>query len=251
MSFEFRIVTMFPEVFDGFLDTSLIGRARRNCVLNIECIDLRQYAHDKHRSLDDTPYGGGAGMVMRPGPVMDMLDENQNAHRVLMSPKGTPFNQETAARFSGTTPLLLFCGRYEGIDQRARELFHEEISLGDFVLNGGEVAAMAVVEAVSRLVPGVIGNRNSIVEESFSSGMLEYPQYTRPEIIREKAVPNVLLSGDHRRIAKWRRGQALYRTAVKRPDLFEKLSLSDEDNTLLAEAEEADVFNFKGDSSET
>ena len=251
MPFEFRIVTMFPEVFEGFLDTSLIGKARQRGLIDITLVDLRQFAHDRHRTLDDAPYGGGAGMVMRPGPVLEMLRSQPDAHRVLMSPKGAPFHHASAARLSGLSPLLLFCGRYEGMDQRAREWFHEELSLGDFILNGGEVAAMAVVEAVSRLVPGVIGNFDSTVEESFSTGILEYPQYTRPEVIGGKSVPKVLLCGDHGKVARWRRGQALYRTSVKRPDLFEKLTLSDDDLALLREAAEEDLFNFKGDSSET
>jgi tRNA (guanine37-N1)-methyltransferase len=245
MPFEFRIVTMFPEVFEGFLETSLVGKARRKGLIHIELINLRNFAHDKHRSLDDTPYGGGAGMVMRPGPIFEALESEPEGRRVLMSPKGRSFDQCTARRLAGQSPLLLFSGRYEGMDQRARESFHEEISLGDFILNGGEVAAMAVVEAVSRLVPGVIGNYHSTVEESFSSGLLEYPQYTRPEVIRGKAVPKVLLQGDHGKVAGWRRGQALYRTRVTRPDLFEKLVLSEEDKSLLKEAEEADIFNFK------
>ena len=249
MAFEFRIVTMFPEVFEGFLNTSLIGKARKSGLLQIDVIDLRSFAHDKHRSLDDTPYGGGAGMVMRPGPVLEMLDTEPAAHRVLMSPKGRPFNQATAKRLCDHSPLLLFCGRYEGMDQRAREAFHEELSLGDFILNGGEVGAMAVIEAVSRLVPGVLGNYDSTVEESFSSGMLEYPHYTRPEEIRGKRVPPILLSGDHGKVAKWRRGQSLYRTAVLRPDLFEKLELTDDDTPLLKDAEEIDLFNFKKEST--
>lgn len=245
MTFEFRIVTMFPELFDGFLSTSLIGKAIDKETIGIQLIDLREFARDKHHSLDDTPYGGGAGMVMRPGPVFEMLNAVGDAHRVLMSPKGKPFSQQEAAALSGKSPLLLFCGRYEGMDQRARESFHQEISLGDFVLNGGEVAAMAVVEAVSRLVPGVIGNFDSTVEESFSSGMLEYPQYTRPEIIEGQAVPKILLSGDHGKVAEWRRGQALYRTSVTRPDLFETLNLSGKDKTLLDAAEAEDIFHFK------
>ena len=245
MTFEFRIVTMFPELFDGFLTTSLIGKAIDKGTIDIQLIDLRKFAHDKHHSLDDTPYGGGAGMVMRPGPVFEMLEDSGDSHRVLMSPKGKPFTQQAASSLVEKSPILLFCGRYEGMDQRARELFHQEISLGDFVLNGGEVAAMAVVEAVSRLVPGVIGNFDSTVEESFSSGMLEYPQYTRPEVIEGKPVPKILLSGDHAKVAKWRRGQALYRTFVKRPDLFAKLNLSEEDKALLKAAEADDLFHFK------
>jgi tRNA (guanine37-N1)-methyltransferase len=251
MPFEFRIVTMFPELFEGFLGASLIGKAIEKAAIDIRLIDLRAFAHDKHRSLDDTPYGGGAGMVMRPGPIFEMLDREGDAHRVLMSPKGTRFSQQKAAELSQKSPVLLFCGRYEGMDQRAREAFSDELSIGDYILNGGEVAAMAVVEAVSRLIPGVIGNIDSTVEESFSAGLLEYPQYTRPEVIRDKAVPRILLSGDHGKIADWRRGQALYRTAVLRPDLFGRLSLSDHDQKLLDEARSSDLFHFREEASDT
>jgi tRNA (guanine37-N1)-methyltransferase len=248
MSFQFQIVTIFKELFDGFLETGLIGKARQNGILEIGIIDLRDFAHDKHRKLDDTPYGGGAGMVMLPGPVFEMLDTIPNTtHKILLSPKGRPFSQETAHRLASISPpLLLFCGRYEGLDQRAREAFDEEISLGDFILNGGEIAAMAIVEAVSRLVPGVLGNFDSTVEESFSKGILEYPQYTKPEVIRGKSVPKILLSGDHGKVAKWRRGQALYRTLLFRKDLFSTLDLSDEDQRLVEEAEREDIFHIKG-----
>ena len=247
MPFQFRIVTIFPEIFSGFLETGLIGKAGLSGILDIETIDLRDFAHDKHRKLDDTPYGGGAGMVMLPGPVLEMLDaQPADTHKILLSPKGRTLTQKTAQRLSERSPLLLFCGRYEGMDQRARESFDEEISIGDFILNGGETAAMAVVEAVSRLVPGVLGNFDSTVEESFSSGMLEYPQYTRPEVIRDKAVPKILLSGDHGKVDKWRRGQALLRTSLRRPDLFEKLTLSDEDLRLLEEAREEGIFTDEG-----
>ena len=236
MAFEFRIVTQFPELFQGFLDASLIGKAQKKGLIDLALIDLRDFTHDKHRSLDDTPYGGGAGMVMRPGPVLEMLDANSDAYRVLLSPKGTSFTQAMARDLLERTPLLLFCGRYEGVDQRARESFDVTVSIGDFILNGGEVAAMAVVEAVSRLVPGVVGNAESTVEESFSSGLLEYPQYTRPEVFRGQAVPAILLSGDHGKIARWRRGQALYRTLLLRPDLLERTDLTPEDKALLEAA---------------
>jgi tRNA (guanine37-N1)-methyltransferase len=187
--------------------------------------------------VDDEPYGGGAGMVMRPGPIFEMFDALPPCHRVLMTPQGAPFNQAKARRLSGLSKVMLFCGRYEGVDERVRDKFDEEISIGDFVLNGGEVAAMVVVEAVSRLLPGVLGNAESMVEESFCSGLLEYPQYTRPETIQNLSVPQVLLSGDHGRVRKWRRQQALLRTRKRRPDLFEKLELSDEDQQLLIEIE--------------
>jgi tRNA (guanine37-N1)-methyltransferase len=235
--FEFYVVTIFPELFTGFAETSLIGKAHKSGLLSTHCIDLRDFTHDKHRSVDDDPYGGGAGMVMRPGPIFEMFDALPSCHRVLMTPQGSRFNQETALRLSGMSKVMLFCGRYEGVDERVRDRFDEEISIGDFVLNGGEVAAMAVIEAVSRLVPGVLGNAQSTVEESFSAGLLEYPQYTRPETLGGLSVPEVLLSGDHERVRQWRRAQALKRTRERRPDLFEKLELSDEDRRLLIEIE--------------
>jgi tRNA (guanine37-N1)-methyltransferase len=242
MPFEFRIATIFKELFEGFQKASLIGKALENGLVSMTFIDLRDFAHDRHRSLDDTPYGGGAGMVMMAGPVLEMLDTQSDAHRVLLSPRGRPFNQETARRLAERSPLLLFCGRYEGLDERACGAFDETCSIGDFVLNGGEVAAMAIVEAVSRLIPGVLGNAASPVEESFSIGLLEYPQYTRPEIVRGMAVPPVLLSGDHGKVARWRRAQALHTTSRVRPDLFDKLILSKEDAALLEDAEaEADA----------
>jgi tRNA (guanine37-N1)-methyltransferase len=248
MSFQFQIVTIFKELFAGFLETGLIGKALNSGILNIEMIDLRDFAHDKYKKLDDTPYGGGAGMVMLPRPVFEMLDTiPQETHKILLSPKGTPFCQETARRLASKSPILLFCGRYEGLDQRAREAFDEEISLGDFILNGGETAAMAIVEAVSRLIPGVLGNFDSTVEESFSKGTLEYPQYTKPEVVRGKSVPKILLSGDHGKVAKWRRGQALYRTSMFRPDLFSALILSDEDRQLIEEARKEEIFRTKGE----
>ena len=246
MAFQFRIVTIFKELFSGFTECGLIGKAVQNGTIDIEFIDLRDFAHDKHRKLDDTPYGGGAGMVMLAGPILEMLDTvPTDTRKILLTPKGVPFTQHTAERLAQQSPLLLFCGRYEGMDQRAETAFDEEISLGDFVLNGGETAAMAVVEAVSRLVPGVLGNAQSAIEESFSTGMLEYPQYTRPEVIRDMAVPKVLLSGDHGKVASWRRGQALLRTQRSRPDLFARLSLSDADIQRIEEARGEGLFDKK------
>ncbi len=237
MAFQFRIVTIFKELFKGFVEVGLIGKAVQNGILEIDLIDLRNFAHDKHRKLDDTPYGGGAGMVMLPAPILEMLDTiPEDTHKILLTPKGQPFTQMTAERLATKSSLLLFCGRYEGMDRRAEEAFDEEISIGDYVLNGGETAAMAVVEAVSRLVPGVLGNEDSTVEESFSKGLLEYPQYTRPEVIRGKAVPKILLSGDHGKVAKWRRGQALLRTQIARPDMFAALELTEQDEQLLSDA---------------
>ncbi|MCP4605927.1 MAG: tRNA (guanosine(37)-N1)-methyltransferase TrmD [Proteobacteria bacterium] len=235
--FEFHIVTIFPELFEGFLEASLLGKAINKELIKVNLVNLRDFTKDRHMSVDDAPYGGGSGMVMRPGPILEVLDALPPSHRILMTPQGRPFSQAAARRLVDMPPIALFCGRYEGVDERVHRLFDEEISLGDFVLNGGEVAAMAVVETVSRLLPGVLGNASSTVEESFSDKTLEYPQYTRPDIIRGLSVPEVLLSGDHGRIARWRRMQSLLRTRERRPDLFEQLELSDNDRELLAKAE--------------
>lgn len=236
--FEFHVVTLFPDLFEGFLEASLIGRARKAGLLSIRLVDLRDHTHDRHRTVDDAPYGGGSGMVMKTAPILEMLGAAPPSRRVLLTPQGRPFDQRKAQELAGASPLLLFCGRYEGVDERVRRMFDEELSLGDFVLNGGEVAAMAVIEAVSRLVPGVLGNADSTVEESFAAGVLEYPQYTRPEIVNSERVPEILLSGDHARVARWRRGQALLRTKLRRPELFARLDLGPEDLRLLAEIEE-------------
>lgn len=235
--FRFHVVTIFPEMMRSFVESSLIGKALTRGILDIRFVDLRSYAHNKHSNVDDTPYGGGSGMVMMPAPILEMLDDQPRCHRVLMSPQGKTFDQATAARLAPLGELLLFCGRYEGVDERVRQEFDEQLSLGDFVLNGGEVAAMAIIEAVSRLVPGVLGNAESTVEESFSHGLLEYPQYTRPEVIRGRTVPPILLSGDHARIDKWRRAQSLRRTLDKRPDLLVRASLGAADEKLLVDLE--------------
>jgi tRNA (guanine37-N1)-methyltransferase len=235
--FRFHVVTIFPELLRSFVESSLIGKAIAKGILDIRLVDLRSYANNKHNKVDDTPCGGGSGMVLMPAPILDMLDDQPRCHRVLLSPQGKTFDQAAATRLAGLGEVLLFCGRYEGVDERVRPEFDEQVSLGDFILNGGEVAAMAIIEAVSRLVPGMLGNAESAVEESFTVGTLEYPQYTRPEVIRDRAVPPVLLSGDHARIAKWRRAQSLWRTRERRPDLFAALSLSRADEKLLADLE--------------
>lgn len=237
------VFTIFPDAFAWFRGQVHVRRAL-DLGLYLRFWDYRAYTPLKAGQVDDAPYGGGAGMVMLPGPVFEMLDTiPEGTHKVLLSPKGQPFCQKAARHLVSKSPLLLFCGRYEGMDQRARESFDEEISIGDFILNGGETAAMAIVEAVSRLVPGVLGNFDSTVEESFSSGMLEYPQYTRPEVIRNKAVPKVLLSGDHGKVAQWRKAQALYRTSLFRPDLFARLTLSETDKQLIADARLEGIFD--------
>lgn len=220
------IVTIFPTFFD-VLGVSLIGKARDRGILDMHVHDLRSWTHDRHRTVDDTPYGGGAGMVMKPEPWGEALDEVLTDDAVLLvpSPAGELFSQSLARELASESHLVFACGRYEGIDQRVVDHYAERgrvrlVSLGDYVLNGGEVAAMAVIEAVSRLIPGVVGNPDSLVEESHEEGLLEYPSYTKPAVWRGHEVPAVLLSGNHAAIAAWRREQSIARTRAVRPDLL-------------------------------
>jgi tRNA (guanine37-N1)-methyltransferase len=230
------VLTIFPDMVRGFAAESLLGRAQRDGLVDLRVHDLRDAATDVHRSVDDAPFGGGAGMVMTPGPVFDTVEREQPPRPLfLLGPGGRRLDQAFAAELAAGDGFSLLCGRYEGVDDRVRtHLVDGELSIGDYVLSGGEVAAMVVLEAVSRLVPGVMGNAASAVEESFSSGLLEYPQYTRPAQYRGWEVPEVLRSGDHARVDRWRRAQALARTLAHRPDLIEAAGgLSDDDRELL------------------
>lgn len=225
-----EIVTLFPELFTDFARTSFVGRAAVSGALELVLRSPREFGLGRHKSVDDTPYGGGSGMVMRVDVLvacMEALDEaaaseqKPRARRVLMTPQGAPFDQRRAEAFSREEALMLICGRYEGFDERVRAFVDDEISLGDFVMTGGEVAAMAIVEATVRLLPGVLGNAASIVDESHGAeGLLEYPQYTRPAVFRELPVPEVLSSGNHKEIELFRRAAAHERTAARRPDLL-------------------------------
>ncbi len=224
-----QAVTIFPEFFD-VLDISLLGKAQENNVIEFSAVNLRDYTHDKHKTVDDSPYGGGAGMLMKPEPWGEALDEllakDGSTVLVVPTPAGELFSQELASELASKDHLVFACGRYEGIDQRVFDWAESRsdlrlISLGDYVLNGGEVAALAIIEAVARLIPGVIGNADSLIEESHSSGLLEYPSYTKPAIWRDLEVPEVLRSGNHAEIAKWRKEQALERTKRIRPDLLD------------------------------
>jgi tRNA (guanine37-N1)-methyltransferase len=247
---HYRVVTLFPELIEGALNVGLLGKAVSAGRVQLTCISPRRFATDRHQSVDDTPYGGGSGMVMSVEPIAKALDaldvEVGPAHRVLLTPQAQAFDQAAAQRLSALPGLTLICGRYEGFDERVRALVDEEISLGDFVLNGGEVAALAIIEATARLLAGVIGNEQSLAEESHARGLLEYPHYTRPRLFREQPVPEILLSGDHAKIARWRRQQALVRTRKRRPDLFAKLQLSKQDRALL---DELDAASAEGSSS--
>ncbi len=219
---EIRVVTIFPEFFAGPLDVSLVGKARSDGLLDVRLIDLRRWGRGVHRQVDDAPFGGGAGMVMMVEPLAEALEPLAGTHRVLLTPAGSPLTQATLDRWAALPALTLVCGRYEGVDERVAEHFiDEEVSLGDYVLLGGEVAALAIIEGVTRLLPGVVGNPQSVVTESFRDGLLEEPQYTRPADFRGWTVPEVLLSGDHGRIAAWRLEQRRRRTAARRPDLLD------------------------------
>jgi len=228
------VLTLFPEMFDSWLSASLFGKAREKGLIEIELVDFRQYAEGRHKVVDDTPFGGGAGMVIKVEPVARALaalrQSSPDAHVVLLSPQGRLFDQPAARRLSRHEHLVLLCGRYEGLDERIRTLVAEELSIGDYVLSGGEAAAWVVMDAVARLVPGVVGQPQSLIDESFSeAGLLEHPQYTRPREFDNMQVPEVLLSGDHRAIADWQRREAVLRTARRRPDLLEKAELSEEE----------------------
>ncbi len=231
------VITIFPEYLDGPLGISLIGRARELGLVDVRLHDPREHTTDRHRSVDDAPFGGGAGMVMTPEALFATVEATELPRPLLLlSASGRLFDQGTARELAARPGFSLLCGRYEGVDQRvADHLCDGEVSVGDFVLAGGEAAALVVIEAVSRLVPGVLGNDASVAEESFSEGRLEYPQYTRPAEFRELAVPEILRSGDHARIARWRRAAALRRTRERRPDLLDRAPLSPEDRAVLDE----------------
>jgi tRNA (guanine37-N1)-methyltransferase len=232
------ILTIFPEMIRRFAGESLLGRAQSAALIDLRVHDLRAYTTDAHRSVDDAPFGGGAGMVLKPEPIFAAVEAARPPRPlVLLSPTGRCFDQRTARELSERDGFTMLCGRYEGIDERVREhLVDDELSIGDYVLSGGEVAAMVVLEAVGRLLPGMMGNDASVDEESFSDGLLEYPQYTRPAMFRRWQVPEVLRSGDHAKVARWRRAQALQRTSVRRPDLIEaRGGLTVEEAELIAE----------------
>jgi tRNA (guanine37-N1)-methyltransferase len=223
---NFYVLTLFPEAIAGGLNHSIIKRAISNNIISINCVDIRDFSGDKHNRVDDYPYGGGAGMVIRAAPVYDAYNAikkkvSEGTRLVYMTPQGKPFNQKTAEEFSKEKDIIILCGHYEGIDERVIEtIVTDEISIGDFVLSGGEIPAMAFIDSVSRLIPGVLGKEESFLNESFSDNLLEHPQYTRPRIFMDRPVPEVLLSGNHKEIEKWRHEQSLRRTKEKRPDLL-------------------------------
>lgn len=235
---RFDILTLFPEMFESPFDSSLLKKAREKGLIEIAVHDIRNYAEGRHRMTDDYPYGGGSGMVMKVEPIARALDDavqdREAAKIILLTPRGKVFDQTMAGELSAASRIVLICGRYEGVDERVRDhLADDEISVGDYVLTGGELPAMIIVDAVSRLVPGVLGNCESAATESFSAGLLEYPQYTRPADFRGWKVPEVLLSGNHRVIDAWRRRESLRKTASQRPDLLNRALLTEEDREIL------------------
>lgn len=237
------IVTLFPDMFQGPFQESIIKRAQDRGLLEIGLHQLRDFTTDRHRTVDDTPYGGGAGMLMKPEPIAAAITSvrrnNPDAKVVLLSPQGEPLSQQLAQEFSAMPGLILICGRYEGVDERVRTtLCDYTVSIGDYVLSGGELAAMVVVDTVTRLLPGALGSSHSAADDSFSDGLLEYPQYTRPVVFNDLTVPEVLLSGNHAEIARWRRQESLVATARTRPDLLKTARLSDKDRSYLSRMEE-------------
>jgi tRNA (guanine37-N1)-methyltransferase len=241
----FHVLRIFPEIVSSAASGSILGKALEKGVINLNTVDIRDHATDKHSMVDDYPYGGGPGMVMKPEPIhgaVQSLSLPEGAPLLLLTPQGERFNHDMARELASHSALALLCGRYEGIDDRIRDLLPvREVSLGDFVLTGGEFAALAIIDAVSRFVPGVLGDEESATNESFATGLLEYPQYTRPPEFMGQQVPDILLSGDHGRVARWRREQSLLRTLDKRPDLLETADLTDEDRKFLEKARSGQI----------
>ncbi|HZY31060.1 MAG TPA: tRNA (guanosine(37)-N1)-methyltransferase TrmD [Candidatus Methylomirabilis sp.] len=239
---RYDILTLFPGFFQGPLSESILKRAQERGMVEIVVHDLRAFAHDRHAIVDDRPYGGGAGMVLKPEPILEAvarITQGRGTHLILLTPQGRPFEQAIARELVEHPHLLLVCGRYEGFDERVRErLCPDEISIGDYVLTGGELPALVVLDATIRLIPGVLGDTDSARYDSFMEALLDFPQYTRPPVVDELSVPEVLLSGDHERIRRWRRKEALRRTKTRRPDLLRRAELTEEDRRLLGEIEE-------------
>ena len=247
---DIRILTIFPRIFDSFLTYGNPARAIEAEALSVETVDLRDFTRDRHRTTDDYPYGGGTGMVMKPEPIARAIRHVRgfmgDARVLLMTPQGRLFKQSVAEQLAGLRSMLIVCGRYEGIDERIRALVDDEISVGDYVLSGGDTAAMVLVDAVSRLIPGVLGADSHIGGESFYTGLLEYPQYTRPSVFEGMEVPTVLLEGHHEKIRRWRQKQALARTLARRPDLLKGRVWDAEEQELLDEIR-SESSEYKGE----
>ncbi|MCJ7500100.1 tRNA (guanosine(37)-N1)-methyltransferase TrmD [bacterium] len=242
---NFHVLTIFPGIITSAASGSILGKALEKGVIGLNAIDIRDYATNKHNTVDDYPYGGGPGMVMKLEPIygaIQSLSLPEGSPLLLLTPQGERFDHAMARDLASHSALALLCGRYEGIDDRVRDLIPvREVSLGDFILTGGEFAALAIIDAVARFVPGVLGDEESATEESFATGLLEYPQYTRPPEFMGQRVPDILLSGDHGRVARWRREQSLLRTLQKRPDLLETADLTEEDRNFLEKAKSGQI----------
>ncbi|HDH06393.1 MAG TPA: tRNA (guanosine(37)-N1)-methyltransferase TrmD [Nitrospirae bacterium] len=239
------VLTLFPDIFTAYLNESIIKRARAKNLLDVKLYNIRDFSSDPHRTVDDCPFGGGAGMVLKPEPIfraVDVLKEDGMPRKViLLTPQGRTFNQAIAEAYSKEKKRFVFiCGRYEGIDERVKTLVDEEVSIGDYVLTGGELATLVIIDAVTRLIPGALGDERSVEDESFSWGLLDYPHYTRPREFRGLSVPHVLVSGNHKEIEYWRRKQALKKTVKVRPDLIKKVKLTDPDRKMLSEIDASD-----------
>ena len=237
---RFDILTLFPGLFPPFYNEGVLGKAVKKELIDIKLTDIRSFAYGAHRVTDDRPYGGGNGMVMKPGPIYRALNSIERIDGksivILLTPQGRTFNQSVAWELSHLNQLILICGRYEGVDERVITGYIDmELSIGDYILTGGELGALVLLDAVSRLIPGVLGGERSNLEDSFEDGLLEYPHYTRPRVFKGDEVPEVLLSGDHEKIRLWRRSQSLRRTIERRPDLLKNARLSDEDKLILDE----------------
>jgi tRNA (guanine37-N1)-methyltransferase len=235
---QFEVFTLLPEVFPPYLESSILQRARQNGLIDVRLHNIRDCAHDKHHTTDDMPYGGGGGMVMKPEPVFEavesVLGPSSGVPVILLTPQGRLFSQATARELSSFERIALLCGRYEGVDERIRtRLVTDEISIGDYVLTGGELPALILIDAVTRMLPGALGDPTGAEDDSHASGLLEYPHYTRPPEFRGDKVPEVLISGDHAKIAQWRREQSLLRTLERRPDLLAKLELTEKEKKFL------------------
>lgn len=233
---RFDVITLFPDLIQTYCSWSIISRGIKGGRLAVQAINPRDFCSDRYRKVDDTPYGGGAGMVLKPEPfyaAFDSIDRPPDAAVLLMTPQGERFSQATAQALSHASQITILCGHYEGFDERIRTLATREISLGDYVLTGGEIAALAIIDAIGRLIPGVLGKSGSLAEESFADGLLEGPQYTKPPVFRDMEVPEILRSGDHAAIARWRRDEALKRTLLRRPDMLESASLDERDKKIL------------------
>lgn len=247
---RFDILTLFPEIIESVLGSSIIGRAREKGLIELNCVQIRDFANNKHRQVDDYPYGGGTGMVMQAQPIFDAYQSvceglNYKPYTVYMSPQGKTFRQGTAKKLSKIDHIIILCGHYEGVDQRVLdEIVDAEISLGDFVLTGGEIAAMAVVDATARLIPGVLKSEESFSDESHFSGLLEYPQYTRPEVWNGKKVPDILLSGHHKNISAWKREMSLKTTLKKRRGMLNKVVLTDAEKKMIEELKNNKTFEI-------